>query len=120
MIRMSWGAVPRGMSAVCIQRGSVSGRWAGTTGSDRMCRLRCFVNNYGRDRIVDLVKYRRERELQRLAATGTDEMTPKSAKKYYSSAQRNIRSYIDCIQASLPVNSTVSKMISIREQISLI
>ena len=33
------------------------------TGSDRMCRLRCFIRNYGREKVIDLVNYRREQEL---------------------------------------------------------
>ncbi|HJD03786.1 MAG TPA: UPF0236 family protein [Candidatus Mediterraneibacter caccogallinarum] len=26
------------------------------TGTDRMCRLRCFIRNYGREKVIDLVK----------------------------------------------------------------
>lgn len=30
------------------------------TGSDRMCKLRCFIRNYGGEKVIDLVNYRRE------------------------------------------------------------
>ena len=45
------------------------------TGCDRMYKLLCYVRNNGREKVVDLVKYRREKELERrLPATGTDGM----------------------------------------------
>jgi len=106
----------------CIYSERLSSRPMGwsETGSDRMCRLRCFVNNYGSGKIIDLVKYRREREIFKLAATGTDGQIAESVRKHYTPEQRNARSYIDCIQASLPMNSTARKAISIKEQISMI
>lgn len=91
------------------------------TGSDRMCRLRCFVRNHGRDKIIELVKYRRERECSELIATGTDGIVDKTAKiTHYSAEQRNARSYIERMQAALEKTSTVRKSFSIREQIRLI
>lgn len=42
------------------------------TGSDRMCRLRCFIRNYGREKVIDLVNYRREQELVNAVSTGTE------------------------------------------------
>jgi len=51
-------------------------------GCDRMCKLRCFVRNNGREKVVDLVKYRREKELeQSLPATGTDGMVDSMQRK---------------------------------------
>ena len=93
--------------------------WSGT-GSDRMCRLRCFVRNYGRDRIVDLVKYRRNKELGALAATGTEGMIDQPARTVYSADQRRARAYIERIQATLQMNSTVHKTFAIREQIGML
>jgi len=130
----NWGAIQtafhdkhvQGCSAEghvsCIYSERLSSRPMGwsETGSDRMCRLRCFVNNYGSEKIVDLVKCRRARELSRCAATGTDGTITASVRKYYTPGQRNARSYIECIQASLPMNSTARKAMSIREQISMI
>ena len=106
----------------CIYSERLSSRPMGwsETGSDRMCKLRCYVNNYGRDKIIDLVKYRRERELNRLAATGTDGIIDEPARKKYTAQQQKARSYIECLQATIDMNSTVYKTLSIREQISLI
>ncbi len=85
-------------------------------GSDRMCKLRCYVRNYGRDKIVDLVTYRRERELARLKATGTDDLIEEGQRKYYTQEQRRAYSYIENLQASIG-GSTVRKILAIREQI---
>ena len=40
------------------------------TGADRMSKLRCYEKNYGREKIIDLVKYSRQQ--RKLARTGTD------------------------------------------------
>lgn len=91
------------------------------TGADRMCRLRCWKQNYGSGRILDLVRYRRERELKENSATGTDGMIMQVAReKYYTAAQKQARSYIERAQAHLQLNSTVRKTLAIREQISLL
>ena len=39
------------------------------TGADRMSKLRCYERNYGREKIIDLVKYSRKQ--RKLARTGT-------------------------------------------------
>ena len=57
------------------------------TGTDRMCKLRCFIRNYGREKVIDLVNYRRERELSVAAATGTDGMIDESQRKRYTAKQ---------------------------------
>ena len=44
------------------------------TGSDAMCHLRCYVKNYGSEKIIDLVRYRRQTVAESLPATGTDGM----------------------------------------------
>lgn len=87
-------------------------------GCDRMCKLRCFVRNNGRAKVVDLVKYRREKELeQSLPATGTDGMVDSMQRKKYTKAQREAYTYIERVQATLGYTSTVRKTLSIREQI---
>ncbi|MBQ6889038.1 MAG: ISLre2 family transposase [Lachnospiraceae bacterium] len=87
-------------------------------GCDRMCKLRCFVRNNGREKVVDLVKYRREKELeQSLPATGTDGMVDSMQRKEYTKAQREAYTYIERLQATLGYTSTVRKTLSIREQI---
>ena len=90
------------------------------TGTDRMCKLRCYVRNYGRERVIDLVRYRREKEISKYAATGTDGMIDETARRYLTKEQQHARSYIERIQATLALNSTVRKTLAIREQIRLI
>lgn len=46
-----------------------------------MCRLRCFIYDYGREKVLDLVNYRKERELSVIRETGTDGI-PRSRKKF--------------------------------------
>ena len=86
-------------------------------GCDRMCKLRCYVRNNGRAKVVDLVKYRREKEMEKLPATGTDGMIDDVQRKKYTKAQREAYTYIEKIQATLGSTSTVRKILSIREQI---
>ena len=85
-------------------------------GSDRMCKLRCYVRNHGREKIIDLVTYRREKELEKRTATGTDGIIAAGQKKKYSSEQRRAFTYIEKLQATIGGN-TVRKTLAIREQI---
>lgn len=87
-------------------------------GCDRMCKLRCYVRNNGRAKVLDLVKYRREKELERqLPATGTDGMIDQVQRAKYTKQQREDYRYIELLQTKLDINSTVHKTLSIREQI---
>ena len=90
------------------------------TGSDRMCKLRCYVRNYGREKIVDLVQYRREQECLRQKAVGCEEMIDQPAKIRYTAEQTRNRAYIERLQATLQIGSTVRKTLAIREQIGSI
>lgn len=87
------------------------------TGSDRMCKLRCFIRNHGRDKVVDLVRYRRELACQQYAATGTDGMIDPIQRKQYSKKQREDYVYIERMHATLESGSTVRKILAIREQL---
>ena len=86
------------------------------TGSDRMCKLRCFIRNYGREKVIDLVNYRREKELSAVAATGTDGMIEECQRKRYTKKQREIQRYAETLHATLSGSSTVQKILAIREQ----
>lgn len=87
------------------------------TGSDRMCKLRCYVKNYGVHGIIDLVEYRRQKKLEEQKATGTDGMVIEvPSKKRYTKAQREIMSYAETMQASI-AGDTVRKTLAIREHI---
>lgn len=86
-------------------------------GSDRMCKLRCFVRNYGKAKVINLVAYRREKELMKYKATGTDDAIPIPEKRSYTKEQREILSYADKMYVSLS-GMTVKKMLAIRERLS--
>lgn len=88
-------------------------------GADRMSKLRCYEKNYGREKIIDLVKYSRKQ--RKLARTGTDDCVEIKATLREIRAEHYVqaRSYIDRIQATVP-GVTVAKMAAIREQIKLI
>ncbi len=87
------------------------------TGADRMCRLRCFIRNYGREKVIELVNYRRERELGELPATGTEGMIDAVARKKYTAKQREAQCYAERMHATLGERSKVRKILSIREQL---
>jgi len=87
------------------------------TGSDRMCKLRCFIRNYGREKVIDLVNYHREKELKEEVKTGTEGMIDVVIRKKYTAAQKEEYAYAQCLYAKLPERSTVRKILAIREQI---
>lgn len=86
-------------------------------GSDRMCKLRCFVKNHGTKGIINLVEYRRRKKLDALKATGTDGMIQAQPKKRYTQAQRQIMIYSEKLQASI-AGDTVRKTLAIREHLN--
>lgn len=89
------------------------------TGADRMSKLRCYERNYGREGIINLVRYSREQRL--LEATGTDcipvkEVTLREIREeHYDQA----KSYIDRLQAHIP-GMSAKKNVAIRTQLRLI
>lgn len=88
-------------------------------GADRISKLRCYERNHGRDKIIDLVRYSREK--RQLARTGTEDVGIR--KISYEGVRREhydqAKGYIDRIQATMP-GSTGKKIYEIREQIKLI
>lgn len=88
------------------------------TGSDRMCKLRCYVKNYGVNGIINLVEYRRQKKLEEQMATGTDGMIIEvQPKKCYTKAQREVMKYAEKMQASI-AGDTVRKTLAIREHLN--
>ena len=86
-------------------------------GCDSMCRLRCYVRNHGRDKIIDLVKYRREMSMMDLEATGTDGLIEKKhIKRNYTKDQLITAAYEERMRVTLE-GLTVRKTLAIREQI---
>ena len=86
------------------------------TGGDRMCKLRCYVRNHGKEGIIDLVEYRRRKKMDSLKATGTDGMIEVPEKKRYTEAQRQVMVYAEKLQASIG-GDTVRKTLAIREHL---
>jgi len=82
-------------------------------GADRMSRLRCYEKNYGREKIIDLVKYSREQ--RELGRTGTDDVPVKafSAADIINDHYDQSRSYIERLQATIP-GMTARKIALIR------
>lgn len=87
------------------------------TGADRMCRLRCFIRNYGREKVIELVNYRRERELGEIPATGTDGMIDTVVRENYTAQQKEAQRYAERMHVTLGEKSTVRKILSIRNQL---
>ena len=91
-----WGCNAEGhVSSVFSERMSSRPMGWSETGSDRMCRLRCFIRNYGREKVIDLV----------------------SQRKRYTEKQREVQRYAEALHGSLSGTSTVRKILAIREQI---
>ena len=87
-----------------------------------MCRLRCYVRNHGREKIIDLVEYRRDKQFEKetAEATGTDGIRISVTKKR-TKAQMDIAKYAERIQASIggTANGTsVKKILAIRERLN--
>ena len=88
------------------------------TGADRMSRLRCYDRNYGREKIIELVRYSRKKE--RGLRTGTDDDVLKriSVREVTAEHYDQARSYIDRIQASIP-GLNAKKTVSIRTHLNM-
>ena len=89
------------------------------TGADRMSKLRCYEKNHGREKIVELVRYSREKRM--LERTGTDGISIEDVKlrDIIREHKDSTKKYMDTMQATIP-GMTVRKIISIREQLKLI
>lgn len=79
-------------------------------------QLGCYEKNYGREKIIDLVRYSREQE--RMKATGTESITPEKVtmRDIMSDHRNQTRIYMEKLQATIP-GITVRKILSIREQL---
>ena len=89
------------------------------TGADRMSKLRCYEKNYGREKIIDLVKYSREQ--RSLKRTGTDDviMEKVSLRQIKAEHYSQAKSYVERIQAKIP-GITARKSANIRANLRLI
>ncbi len=88
------------------------------TGADRMSKLRCYERNYGRDGIINLVKYSREQRKHPLTEENKEMINEISLRKIREEHYDQAKSYIERIQAHIP-GLTAKKMTSIRTQLWL-
>ena len=88
-------------------------------GADRMSKLRCYERNYGRDGIINLVRFSREE--RKLKATGTDCVPVKEVtlRQIRADHYDQAKSYIERIQVHIP-GLTAKKTASIRTQLKLL
>lgn len=87
------------------------------TGSDRMCKLRCYVRNHGKEGITDLVEYRRRKKLESLMTTeAVGMLIEKQPAQRYTKAQRQVMIYAEKLQASI-AGDTVRKTLAIRSHL---
>ena len=88
-------------------------------GADKMSKLRCYERNYGREKLLQLVRIGREE--RKLEATGTEGISVKEIrlrdvlKEHYDASKK----YIDGLHASIQ-GETVKKTFSIRNHLRLL
>ena len=113
----NWEAVRRGLfdprAPRCSAEGHVSHLYSermssrpmgwSERGADRMCMLRCYRANKGDDRLIDLVKFRRERAYEVRKSNGTDgmEIEQTAIRKRYTQAQIESMKYAERMQAEI-------------------
>ena len=88
-------------------------------GADAMCRLRCYVRDYGEDKVIDLVHYRRSHREEK--AAGCEDIEPKFArgylKKLLHGQHDSDRVYLERMQATIS-SVEIRKKLAIRERLS--
>ena len=88
-------------------------------GSDRMCKLRCYIKNNGAEKVLNLVKAARVKECQQeYAATGTEGLLATAPKRRWSKEQREAFRYVECIQTNLESRFSARKKLAIRTHLS--
>ena len=89
------------------------------TGADAMCQLRCYVRDYGEERIIDLVHYRRKHKETK--AAGAEEMPHTFERGYMQKLlygqHDNDMVYIEKMQATIP-SVEIKKTLAIRTRLS--
>ena len=91
------------------------------TGADAMCRLRCYVRDYGEEKVIDLVHYRRKCMEQKAAGTG--DIDPKLTREYLKEMlyreHDSAMVYVEKLQATIP-SLEIRKKLAIRERLNSI
>ena len=90
-------------------------------GADAMCRLRCYVKDYGEEKILDLVHYCRAHQGEK--AAGAEELEKSFARgelrKLLHGKHDSDRVYLEKLQATIP-SLEIRKKLTIRERLSSI
>ena len=89
------------------------------TGADAMCRLRCYVRDYGEEKVIDLVHYRRSRrELKPASSGGTEFRFGRGyMNKLLHGCHDSDRVYLEKMQATIP-SLEIRKKLAIRERLN--
>ena len=89
------------------------------TGADAMCRLRCYVRDYGEEKVIDLVYYRRSHKELKVVSGGETE--PKFERGYLNKLLHgqhdSDRVYLEKLQATIP-SLEIRKKLAIRERLN--
>lgn len=82
-------------------------------------QTRCYERNYGREKLIDLIRYSREQ--RSMKRTGTDNIVVEkvSMREIMTDHYDQSRSYIDRLQVTIP-GLTAKKMASIRTNLKLL
>lgn len=90
------------------------------TGADRMCMLRCYIKNNGEEKVLDLVRYRRQKALQeqgKAAGAELDEIIEKVRDKApHGKIYMETAKYFNTMQTSI-MGNTAKKTMAIREHL---
>ena len=104
------------MSSVLSDRLSSRPMGWSQIGADRMSKLRCYERNYGREKLIDLIRYSREQ--RSMKRKGTDNIAVEKVSMREIMTDQS-RSYIDRLQVTIP-GLTAKKMASIRTNLKLL
>ena len=88
------------------------------TGADRMSKLRAYERNYGREKLIELVRYSRKQRIEKRTGTDDEIVAKVSLREIRSEHYDQSRSYIDRIQATIP-GLTARKTMAIRARLRL-
>ena len=88
-------------------------------GADRMSKLRCYERNYGREKLIDLIRYSREQRSMKRKGTDNIAVEKVSMREIMTDHYDQSRSYIDRLQVTIP-GLTAKKMASIRTNLKLL
>ncbi len=129
----NWGAVMRTLHDERVQGCSAEGHvshdlshrlssrpmgWS-QEGADRMAKLRIYEKNFGRAKIIKLVKVSREKRIAQKTGTDDIEIKPASHREVMAEYYDQARSYLDRWNVTIG-GATAKKTAAIRTQLNLL